>query len=131
MHSASRSLQTLRLTHLLQCYSQHHQNQAKQMTHYLIAQINILDRETYTKYEAGFMQVFAKYDGSLLAVDEESKRLEGSWPYTRTVLISFPTAAQALAWYQSDDYQALAQHRFASSTANVCLIKGLEQIRAE
>jgi len=98
------------------------------MTHYIIAQINILDRETYAKYEEGFMEVFAKYNGSLLAVDEEPKLLEGGWPYTRTVLISFPSEAHALAWYQSDEYQALAQHRFASSSANISIIKGLETI---
>lgn len=96
------------------------------MTHYLIAQIDIVDRETYAKYEAGFMEIFAKYNGTMLAVDEAPKLLEGSWPYTRTVLISFPSESQALDWYQSDEYQALAQHRFASSSANVVTIKGLE-----
>lgn len=96
------------------------------MTHYIIAQIDIVDRETYAKYEAGFMEIFAKYDGTALAVDEDPKLLEGSWPHTRTVLISFPSEAQALEWYQSDEYQALAQHRFASSSANISVIKGLD-----
>ncbi|MFT6014527.1 MAG: hypothetical protein ACI809_000278, partial [Candidatus Azotimanducaceae bacterium] len=45
---------------------------------------------------------------------------------TRTVLISFPSKEQALAWYQSDDYQAIAQFRFASSSANITMIKGFE-----
>lgn len=96
------------------------------MTHYIIAQIDIVDRETYAKYEAGFMEIFAKYDGTALAVDEDPKLLEGSWPHTRTVLISFPSEGQALDWYQSEEYQALAQHRFASSSANISVIKGLD-----
>jgi uncharacterized protein (DUF1330 family) len=96
------------------------------MTHYVIAQINIDDREAYAKYEAGFMEIFAKYEGSMLAVDEAPKLLEGSWPHTRTVLIAFDCEAQALDWYQSDEYQALAQHRFKSSRANVSIIKGLD-----
>ena len=99
---------------------------AARMAHYIIAQINIDDRETYANYEEGFMEIFAKYDGSLLAVDEDPRLLEGSWPYTRTVLISFPGEAQALDWYQSDEYQALARYRFASSSANISIIKGLE-----
>jgi len=96
------------------------------VTHYIIAQIDIVDRETYAKYEAGFMEIFAKYDGTALAVDEDPKLLEGSWPHTRTVLISFPSEGQALDWYQSEEYQALAQHRFASSSANISVIKGLD-----
>lgn len=96
------------------------------MTHYIVAQIDIVDRETYAKYEAGFMEIFVKYDGTMLAVDEDPKLLEGSWPYTRTVLISFPSQEQAMDWYQSDEYQALAQHRFASSSANISVIKGLD-----
>ncbi|MFT5561998.1 MAG: hypothetical protein ACJA0W_002983 [Candidatus Azotimanducaceae bacterium] len=96
------------------------------MTHYMIAQIDIVDRESYAKYEAGFMEIFARYDGTMLAVDEDPKLLEGGWPYTRTVLIAFPSEVQALDWYQSDEYQALAQHRFASSGANISLIKGLD-----
>jgi len=96
------------------------------LTHYIVAQIDIVDRETYAKYEAGFMEIFVKYDGTMLAVDEDPKLLEGSWPYTRTVLISFPSQEQAMDWYQSDEYQALAQHRFASSSANISVIKGLD-----
>lgn len=95
------------------------------MSHYLIAQIDILDREGYSAYEAGFFEVFAKFSGKLLSVDEEPHLLEGSWTYTRTVLVEFPDKEAALAWYQSDEYQTLAKHRFASSTANIAMIKGL------
>ncbi|MFT4676259.1 MAG: hypothetical protein ACI831_000250 [Candidatus Azotimanducaceae bacterium] len=96
------------------------------MRHYLIAQIDIADRDTYTKYGEGFMEVFSRFDGTILGVDEEPTLLEGIWPYTRTVLISFPSKEQALAWYQSDDYQAIAQFRFASSSANITMMKGFE-----
>tara|TARA_R110002072_G_scaffold5527_5_gene35371 strand:- start:10613 stop:10903 length:291 start_codon:yes stop_codon:yes gene_type:complete len=96
------------------------------MSHYLIAQIDIVDRETYAKYEAGFMDIFSRFDGTVLSVDEAPKLLEGSWAYTRTVLISFPSEQQALDWYQSDDYQELAKFRFAASSANIAMIKGLD-----
>lgn len=95
------------------------------MSHYLIAQIDIADRETYGQYEAGFVDIFSRFGGTLLAVDEAPKLLEGTWPYTRTVLISFPSADEAMAWYQSEEYQALAQHRYASSSANITMIQGL------
>jgi len=72
------------------------------------------------------MQVFNQYDGRMLAVDEAPTIREGEWPYTRTVLIEFPSGAQADAWYDSAAYQELATHRFAASVANIARIKGVE-----
>lgn len=92
---------------------------------YIVAQINIEDRDTYARYEAGFMEIFDRYEGELLAVDEAVKELEGSWEYMRTVIIQFPDEAAARSWYDSDDYQALAQHRFAASAANLAIVQGL------
>lgn len=95
------------------------------MSFYLIGQIDIIDRAGYQNYEAGFGEIFSQYGGSVLAVDEQPKLLEGSWPYTRTVLIEFPSEADAMAWYQSDAYQTLAKHRFASSSANIVGLTGI------
>ena len=94
------------------------------MTNYLIARIDINDRETYSEYEAGFMEIFSQYDGKILSVDEAPKLIEGQWPVSRTVLIEFPSEDSAMAWYHSEAYQTLAQHRFASSDGNLVLLKG-------
>jgi uncharacterized protein (DUF1330 family) len=95
------------------------------MTTYLIAQIDIHDRDRYAEYEAGFFEIFSQYGGKMLSVEEDTETLEGEWPFSRTVLIEFPSKEIASAWYESDEYQALAQHRFAASTANAVLIEGL------
>ncbi|MEH6557549.1 MAG: DUF1330 domain-containing protein [Oceanicoccus sp.] len=96
------------------------------MPAYIVAQIQINDREGYSKYEEGFMAIFTQFKGKMLAVDESPKLLEGSWGYTRTVLVEFPSNEDANAWYYSEQYQMLAQHRFASSSANIVSIQGLE-----
>ncbi len=96
------------------------------MTIYATALIDIRDREAYGRYEAGFMDIFARYDGTLLAVDEAPDVREGEWPHTRTVLISFPSKAAFDRWYDSEDYQALAQHRFAASSAHLAVLQGLD-----
>ena len=83
------------------------------MTSYVTAQINIQDREKYVLYEQGFMEIFARYEGKMLAVDEAPEVWEGQWSYTRTVLIEFPSAQAAKAWYNSPEYQQLATHRWA------------------
>ncbi len=92
---------------------------------YIIALINIHDREEYARYEAGFVEIFTQYKGQMLAVDEAAEVIEGEWPHTRTVLIEFPTRDDALAWYQSDAYQKLAQHRFDASSANIVFLESL------
>ncbi|GAB1264062.1 DUF1330 domain-containing protein [Aurantivibrio infirmus] len=52
--------------------------------------------------------------------------LEGHWPYTRTVLIEFPSETDAKLWYDSEAYQDLAQYRDNASDANLVLIRFVE-----
>ncbi|MGZ5874289.1 MAG: DUF1330 domain-containing protein [Bradyrhizobium sp.] len=93
------------------------------MTVYAIALLSIADRQRYGTYERGFVDIFSQYGGKLLAVDEAPTVKEGDWPYTRTVLIEFPTAEAFDAWFDSPEYQALAKHRHAASTGSIAVIK--------
>ena len=95
------------------------------MTVYFVALVDIADRDEFAVYEQGFMEVFSRHGGRILAVDDNPEVLEGAWPHTRTVLMSFPSAEELERWYRSPDYQAIARHRFASSRADVAVIKGL------
>ena len=95
------------------------------MTVYVVALLDITDRQEYGLYGDGFMEIFNKYAGQLLAVDETPTVVEGDWPHTRTVLLSFPSAEEMDRWYRSAEYQALAQHRFKGSTARIAMIQGL------
>jgi uncharacterized protein (DUF1330 family) len=96
------------------------------MTCYLIAQINVHDREGYRKYLEGFDQVFKDYDGAILAADKEPDVLEGQWPYQRTVLMSFRDMQEARRWYDWPQYQALAMQRQGASDSNIVLVRGME-----
>lgn len=95
------------------------------MAVYIVAQISIHDRKEYDRYADGFLEVFAHYAGELLAVSEDPQVVEGEWPYTRTVIIRFPSAKEARRWYESPEYQAIAQHRFRGSKGNVVIVEGL------
>lgn len=97
------------------------------MASYIVARIAINDRERYAQYEAGFLEIFAAHAGKLLAVDDNPEVLEGDWRCTRTVIAEFPDRESALAWYRSDDYQTLAEHRFAASDGEVALLAGFGQ----
>jgi uncharacterized protein (DUF1330 family) len=71
------------------------------------------------------MEIFSKYAGRVLSVDEAPTVLEGQWNFTRTVLLEFPSEEAANAWYRSPEYESLAQHRHAASAANIVMIKRL------
>lgn len=95
------------------------------MSVYLIAAIEVLDREQYSEYEAGFIAAFSDFPGSILAVEESPQVLEGEWPYTRTVLMRFPDEASARNWYESPQYQELAKLRTAAARTRLVLTRGL------
>ena len=96
------------------------------MTVYIIAKFTIHDRSEYDQYESGFAEVFAKFDGKMLSVDEDPMVLSGDWQATRSVIIEFPPKQSALTWMMSDEYQAIAKHRNAGSTSTSILVNGLE-----
>jgi uncharacterized protein (DUF1330 family) len=93
---------------------------------FVIVQILINDRNSYHQYEtAGHLEIFERFSGKLVGVDENVKILEGSWPFTRTVLIEFPSKELARAWYESDDYQAVVGLRHGPATSNLVMVSGL------
>lgn len=95
------------------------------MSVYVVAQISIHDRKEYDKYSDGFLDVFARFAGELLVVSENPQVVEGEWPYTRTVIIRFPSTEEARRWYESPEYQAIAQHRYRGSKGNAVIVEGL------
>ncbi len=96
------------------------------MAAYFIAQITIRDDEEYQKYLDGFDEVFSRFNGKVVAVDDDVRILEGEWPHGRTVVIRFPGEKELLAWYDSAEYQRIARHRRNASEANIVLVKGRE-----
>jgi uncharacterized protein (DUF1330 family) len=92
---------------------------------FVIAQIAINDRNGYHSYEtAGHQEIFDKFSAKLVGVDEQVEAVEGSWPFTRTVIIEFPSRQLARAWYDSDEYQAVVGLRHDSTTSNLVIVSG-------
>jgi uncharacterized protein (DUF1330 family) len=94
------------------------------MSCYFVANISIENMDEYNKYLKGFDDVFERFNGEVLAVDEQPIVLEGTWNYSRAVIMKFPSVEEARRWYDSPEYQALKQFRVRSSTANIVLVRG-------
>lgn len=96
------------------------------MPAYVIGQLEIFDPDGYKSYLAGFMPVFERYGGELLATSSaETEVVEGNWSYPSTVLMRFPDIGAAKAWLTDPDYKSLAQHRYASAHANLVMVEGV------
>lgn len=95
------------------------------VTVYAIAQLKFTDRDAYNRYQAAFMEVFQRYDGTLLAADEAPRVVEGQWDREKVVLISFPDEAAFREWSESPDYQRISEYRRAGADTVVVLVQGL------
>ena len=95
------------------------------MSYYFIAQIRIKDDIEYQKYIDKAGDIFKKYKGEYLSVDNNPKILEGDWNYTRIVLIRFNSISDFNEWYNSADYQNIIKHRLNAADCDTILIKGL------
>jgi uncharacterized protein (DUF1330 family) len=96
------------------------------MNHYFVAQIRIHDPEEYEKYLDKFDDIFSKYKGEYLAIDESPVLLEGNWDYTKSVLIKFNNKRDFDDWYYSEEYQKILKYRLNSSRCDTILLEGIE-----
>jgi len=94
------------------------------MSIYFMASIRINSEQEYQRYLQSAGEIFSRYKGSYLAVDNKPEVLEGDWTYDRAVLISFDTREDFDAWYHSDEYQEILRHRLSAADCNTILIQG-------
>jgi len=95
------------------------------VTVYVVAQLSFKDRPAYDRYQGRFMGVFRKFDGRLLAADEQPTALEGVWDRDKVVMMSFPDEEAARNFMESPEYRAIAVDRVKGAEALVLLVKGL------
>ncbi|HEY0848262.1 MAG TPA: DUF1330 domain-containing protein [Noviherbaspirillum sp.] len=94
------------------------------MAVYLLAQLKFTDREAYNRYQARFMDVFRKFNGTLLAADEHPVVVEGHWDREKVVLMAFPDVASAQQFSDAPEYQEIAKDRKAGADAIVLMVHG-------
>jgi uncharacterized protein (DUF1330 family) len=91
-----------------------------------MVQIRIVDSAEYQKYIDRSAEIFKRYKGEYLVVEDEPLVLEGHWDHERTVLIRFNSRKDFWDWYYSDDYQEILKHRLTGAECNAMLAKGLD-----
>ncbi|WP_232100712.1 DUF1330 domain-containing protein [Mycolicibacterium litorale] len=92
---------------------------------FVLFQLRIDDADGYREYEAAdHVGLLEKFNGTFVGADSAADVLEGQWPY-QTALVEFPSRELARAWFESAEYQAVAELRHRSATSNVVIISGV------
>ena len=94
------------------------------MSYYFLAQIRIHDEGEYQLYLDRADEVFARYKGRYLAVDNSPEIQEGKWGYNRAVVIQFESRKDFMEWYNSKDYQEILKFRLKAADCDSILVKG-------
>jgi uncharacterized protein (DUF1330 family) len=94
------------------------------MRAYVIVQVEVLDQRIYDAYRKDVLPTIEAHGGRFLVRGGTFTKLEGEWPYSRTVVIEFPSRAEAEAWYRSPDYTKLLPLRLKASRGNLIIVDG-------
>lgn len=97
------------------------------MSCFFMAQIKIHDEEEYQKYLNEVDDVFSKFNGTYLATDTNPAVLEGTWEYSRVILIQFQKESDLRHWYESPEYQSILKYRLKAANCDSILIKGNDE----
>jgi uncharacterized protein (DUF1330 family) len=95
------------------------------MTAYVMVQIAIDDPVVYERYKTLAPPSIAAYGGRYLVRGGPSEILEGTWQPPRLVILEFPTAARARAWWSSPEYAPAKALRQGCARTEMVLIEGI------
>ena len=95
------------------------------MSGFAIFNIEIKKPEQYKEYIEKVKPIVKMYGGEYVVKAGETKIIEGTWTYPRTVVIKFPSYEKALEWYSSDEYKPIKKIRLDNSVSNGIIIKGV------
>ncbi len=93
---------------------------------YWIAFVTVTDPDAYAGYQALAPDAFAKYGARFLVRGGDASSLEGE-AWQRHVVVEFESKAQALACYNSPEYEAAREERSGACTANIVIVDGLPE----
>jgi len=82
-----------------------------------------LDKNEMAIYQKDVPATFAGHEFKILALYGAHEDLEGE-PTEGTVILEFPSADTAKAWYYSEAYRAVREHRFKGANYRVTLVEG-------
>lgn len=87
-----------------------------------IGHVEVTDADGYAEYAAKAVQMIPSHGGTFIARDGRYQQMEGK-DQPRNVVIEFPTFEDAVACYQSEEYQAICGQAQAYSNRSVVIVE--------
>ena len=94
------------------------------MVAYVVAVIEARDAAAFEAYRGVALPIVKRFGGRSLLHGTEHVVLEGTWRPGRVVVIEFPSAAQARAFHDSEEYAAAKALRQACAQTDMLLFEG-------
>jgi uncharacterized protein (DUF1330 family) len=95
------------------------------MTAFVVVDITVQDAAVYEEYKRLAPPSIAQYGGRYIVRGGPTTVLEGSWSPSRLVMLEFPTADAARAWWSSPEYAAAKALRQQCAEADMVLVEGM------
>lgn len=94
------------------------------MSAYVVVDIEVTDPVGYEEYKKLAAPTAALYGGRYLVRGGAVELLEGEWIPKRFVVIEFPSADQARAWWNSPEYAPAKAVRQRTARTDMILVQG-------
>ena len=94
------------------------------MAAYIIADIEVTDKERYLEYTRRVPETIARHGGRFVVRGGAHETLEGTWHPGRLVVLEFESVAAAREWWGSDDYRELRNLRQSASIGSLVVVEG-------
>jgi uncharacterized protein (DUF1330 family) len=95
------------------------------MPTYLVLDVAVQDSKAYEKYKELAPAAISAFGGRYLVRGGHTETLEGDWRPSRLVILEFPTAGQARAWWASREYGPAKALRQACAHTDMVLVEGV------
>lgn len=93
------------------------------MKGYWIAHVTVTDMDQYQHYATSAPEAFKKFNAKILARGGRHQIMEGDGK-ARNVVIEFASFEDAVACYNSEEYQSAKAHRENAGLADIIIVEG-------
>jgi len=92
---------------------------------YILANVDVTDPQQYEQYRKLSTIAMQAHGAEVCVRGGKTTVLEGDWSPHRVVLLKFPTAEKARAFYDSPEYAAARAAREGAAVMRMVLIEGV------
>ncbi len=95
------------------------------MAAYVIVNVDVNDPGRYEDYKGLAAPTVSAFGGRYIVRGGATEILEGEWEPKRVVVVEFPDAARAKAWWASAEYAPAKALRQETATSEMIVVEGV------